>query len=69
MVHKINAEVKHIIGAIKNTHLLELVGIISSLENSFIPSDIGCKIPIRPTNDGPFLFWVSANIFLSTKVR
>ena len=69
IVHNIKEEVRQIVGAIKNTYLLEFVGIINSFENNFTPSDMGCKSPRTPTIEGPFLFWVRANIFLSIKVR
>jgi hypothetical protein len=41
------------IGAIINTILLDLLGIIVSFINNFKPSAKGCKIPKNPTTFGP----------------
>lgn len=67
--HAKRAKVKDIKGEIMNIIKLELFGKIASFNNNFKASANGCKTPSGPTSFGPFLFWVDAITFLSTKVK
>jgi hypothetical protein len=40
-----------------------------SFNMSFNASASGCKIPKKPVQFGPFLFWILANTFLSNNVK
>ena len=62
----ISAVMKVIIGAIRNSTVLALDGMIVSFSSSFRPSAKGCSRPNGPTTLGPRRSWIEAQTLRST---
>jgi len=56
-------------GVEKYKILFLINGLIVILENNFIASENGWKIPINPTLDGPIRNWITPKIFRSKIVK